>query len=462
MKLMIRRIAAALAVILATTACQESESLIPDSQSEAPVVGEATFSSDYLIYGTSINFAVTVESATELSHVDVSLEVNNAVVWSTSISANNSTTVAVDEDFSVAFGAMAIDVDAEVVVTAMNKEFKQVERRFAVELKRPDLGTLTFTPEDNQLSAVQLSLSTDSSYEYTASCEYDNDVTGFISSDKGYQWGFDQTEMLCSLSSSSAISLTDSNSSDNKVSLISFDALTFEVAPLKEEKSVNGVTFTSYKINSDDDDVVGRSIKATNVSMTQGDEVSLSLIDLSEITFDPDFFEVSDDKLYYTGQSGSVDLYLNTLYKFVFVVSQENPLSTDSVYPDVLFINGWGIGRPTIWDYHPNWSFSSAVVLRQESSQDGNITYTQTLAASQYATFKLYTGSDWGYEIYPPDMIFEDSNFKSEKEDGKDSYNIYTSDGFTNNSAVVKISLTIGSDNSYTFKSEILCESDED
>ena len=134
-----------------------------------------------------------------------------------------------------------------------------------------------------------------------------------------------------------------------------FDAFSFEISPLKKEMTVNDVVFMLYKKNASDNDFVSNTLRAQNVSLTNGEEVRTELIDLEALKFDPDFFKLDGDKLIYTGQTGNVTLYMNTMYNFVFVESVENPLTTNVSYPEVLFVNGWGIGRPELWNYNPDW-----------------------------------------------------------------------------------------------------------
>ena len=116
----------------------------------------------------------------------------------------------------------------------------------------------------------------------------------------------------------------------------------------KKEMTVNDVVFMLYKKNASDNDFVSNTLRAQNVSLTNGEEVRTELIDLNVLKFDPDFFKLEGDKLMYIGQTGNVTLYMNTMFNFVFVESAENPLTTNVSYPEVLFVNGWGIGRPEL------------------------------------------------------------------------------------------------------------------
>ena len=178
-----------------------------------------------------------------------------------------------------------------------------------------------------------------------------------------------------------------------------FDAFSFEISPLKKEMTVNDVVFMLYKKNASDNDFVSNTLRAQNVSLTNGEEVRTELIDLEALKFDPDFFKLDGDKLIYTGQTGNVTLYMNTMYNFVFVESVENPLTTNVSYPEVLFVNGWGIGRPELWNYNPDWDFNNAVIFRKVSEDATRTVYSQTVIVSKWVQFKFYNQKDWGGEF---------------------------------------------------------------
>jgi hypothetical protein len=65
--------------------------------------------------------------------------------------------------------------------------------------------------------------------------------------------------------------------------------------------TVNDVVFMLYKKNASDNDFVSNTLRAQNVSLTNGEEVRTELIDLEALKFDPDFFKLDGDKLIYTG-----------------------------------------------------------------------------------------------------------------------------------------------------------------
>ena len=62
-----------------------------------------------------------------------------------------------------------------------------------------------------------------------------------------------------------------------------------------------------YKKNASDNDFVSNTLRAQNVSLTNGEEVRTELINLECVEVcNPDFFKLEGDKLMYMGQTGNV------------------------------------------------------------------------------------------------------------------------------------------------------------
>ncbi len=446
------------AIILATTfSCQQHDDLIPDPNAPVPVINDVQMKSTDLIYNNNFTFEVTISSEVELSHVDIQLEANNAIIFTKKIPAKNASELTIKDSLMLEFKELALNMPAELVVIATNKEFKTGEKHAAINLRRPDLGQIQFVPEDKTLAPIDLTASADDKYVYTATGSIlPNNTTGFIISSTGFEWGFDITNKTAELGSTDPISLCNSESPTGQVGDIAFDVITFSILPQKQERTVNGVAFAPYKMNPEDEKVVDACLKATNVSLTQDTEVAIELIDLAEVMFDPTYFNVTDNKLFYKGESANVNLYLNTKYNFVFVEYEQAT--------DVLFVNGWGIGTPTLWDYHPNWDFAKAITFNKVSETENSKTYAQTVVISKWATFKFYNGKDWGNELSPLAITYLNDDFQSAKEDDKDSYNIYTKDGdnSTYKSAIAHITFKVKDDNTYEFESTMIMEKDFD
>lgn len=456
---------------LLVTSCQNQDEMFFNPFAEAPVIGKLSLNQEQLQYGESVKLSVEVTDADALSHVEIRLVANQAILYSKTLPGNNQKTLRVEEDIEVPFGRLCGEQLASLEVVAINKSVKTAEQTYEVSLERPDFPQLYLVVGE---TGEEIVLRRDESdpltpYLYKAAVDLPNNTNVFIYSQpekKGMVWGFDASTNTCELASLRPVSLCDSQSMEEKVKEVAFDAFSFEISPLKKEMTVNDVVFMFYKKNASDNDFVSNTLRAQNVSLTNGEEVRMELLDLDALKFDPDFFKLEGGKLIYIGQTGNVTLYMNTMYNFVFVENTENPLSTSASYPEVLFTNGWGIGRPEMWNYNPDWDFNSSVIFRKVSEDAFQTVYSQTVIVSKWVQFKFYNQRDWGGEFSCPNIIFEDDNFKAVEESGKPgNYNISPSlgDDTSYKSAVAKITFIVPkSGNTTRFQSAILVESDLD
>lgn len=456
---------------LLAVSCQNQDEMFFDPSAEAPVIVKLSLNQEQLQYGGSVKLNVEVTDADALSHVEIRLVANQAVLYSKTLPGNNQKTLKVEEEIEVPFGRLCGEQLASLEVVATNKNVKTAEQSYEIPLERPDFAQLYVVVGE---TGEEIVLQRDESnpltpYLYKATVDLPNNTNVFIYSEpekKGMVWGFDASTNTCELASSRPVSLCDSQSTEEKVREVVFDAFSFEISPLKKEMTVNDVVFMLYKKNASDNDFVSNTLRAQNVSLTNGEEVRTELIDLNVLKFDPDFFKLEGDKLMYIGQTGNVTLYMNTMFNFVFVESAENPLTTNVSYPEVLFVNGWGIGRPELWNYNPDWDFNNAVIFRKISEDATQTVYSQTVIVSKWVQFKFYNQKDWGGEFSCPNITFEDDNFKAVEESGKPgNYNISPSlgDDTSYKSAVAKITFIVPkSGNTTHFRSTILVESDRD
>lgn len=453
------------AYVLAAVSCQKNDNMNINPDAPEPVIGEITLTGTPLVYGGVVTCQVDISDPNVLSHAEIALTINNSEIFSKTIPAENSEELSISEEISIPFGAMCADVTGKVVVKAMNKELKTSEKSADITIRRPDLGTLKFVQEGKSYAdGIALSKSEDGDV-YTASVTLENGVTGFIKNGDGedaFVWGFDEGSSVCELGNETPITLYDSENSEG-VTSITFDALTFEVLPLKKEMTVGGVSFVKYKKNPSDENFVDNTYIAQGVSLKKGQEVPVELIDLAEILFDENYFSQTDGKLVYTGEDGVVNLYLNQLYNFVFVEPSDKPFVSSAAYPDAIFMNGWGAGVPELWYFHPNWDFNSAPSIYKVSETETGYVYSGTMCFQADATFKFYTGKDWGYEIKPNEMEMDNDIFEVKEEDGKPgNYNIYMKDK-TFKSSVIAIRITRSKDSGSTsLSAELIRTSDSD
>lgn len=453
---------------MAISSCQNKEDIIFDYEASAPVISRAAVDVDAARYGEAVEYTVVAKDAEALSHLRIEMMVNGETVYSKTVSADRRREMEVSESVSIPFGANCPDGKASLEVTAINCNAKVAEETIEISVVRPYFQKIYLVADgvETELLNAEDPLNP---YLFKGSVDIANGTEALLFSEtgrKGYAWGFDEGTNTCSLDSKEPVKLEDSLSEDGRVHEVTFDALTFEILPLKREMSVNDVAFMKYRRHPSDEGFVNNTLCAKNVALEEGAEVRLSLIDLDDVTFDPDYFKISDGRLYYNGKSGNVNLYLNTLYGFVFVESDENPIWTGLQYPDVLVCNGWGLGRPELWNYQPDWNFDNALILRKIAESEEETVYSQTAVVSKWANFKFYSSRDWGGEFSCQEIEFDTSDFVAHEESGKPgNYNIYTAleDGTEWKSAVIKIVFKVSkAGNSYKMQSEVLATSDQD
>lgn len=449
-------------------ACQDKEAVIFDNNADAPEIISSEVDKAEAVYGDSVEFHVISRDADCLSHISVEVQANGQTILSQTYPSQYAAEMEVKGKFAVPFGANCPDATAVIKVEAVNHSARRATSENVITVKRPQFDRLYLVTSEGE-TVLEKPAGGGNPNLYEATVDMANGTEGFIYSEtgrKGYKWGFDEGSNTASLTSDTPIPFSDSESDDEKVTRVTFDMLSFAVGPLKKEMAINGVPFSKFRRNPSDDSFVNNALCASGVPLKKGEALQSMLLDMSQVTFDPDFFTVKDGQVIYTGDDCTANLYLNQLFNFMFIESPANPLVLNAGYPDVLICNGWGIGWPELWGYNPGWDFGSAVTFRKVSESDTDTVYAQTVVVSKWANFKFYTKTDWDGEFSCPDIEFVNGDFTAHEEDGKPgNYNIYTvgEDATAWKSAVVRIRFTVPkSGNKTKFESKILVTSDQD
>ena len=257
---------------LLAVSCQNQDEMFFDPSAEAPVIGKLSLNQEQLQYGGSVKLNVEVTDADALSHVEIRLVANQAVLYSKTLPGNNQKTLKVEEEIEVPFGRLCGEQLASLEVVATNKNVKTAEQSYEIPLERPDFAQLYVVVGE---TGEEIVLQRDESnpltpYLYKATVDLPNNTNVFIYSEpekKGMVWGFDASTNTCELASSRPVSLCDSQSTEEKVREVVFDAFSFEISPLKKEMTVNDVVFMLYKKNASDNDFVSNTLRAQNLSL---------------------------------------------------------------------------------------------------------------------------------------------------------------------------------------------------
>ena len=137
-----------------------------------------------------------------------------------------------EEEIEVPFGRLCGEQLASLEVVATNKNVKTAEQSYEIPLERPDFAQLYVVVGE---TGEEIVLQRDESnpltpYLYKATVDLPNNTNVFIYSEpekKGMVWGFDASTNTCELASSRPVSLCDSQSTEEKVREVVFDAFSF-------------------------------------------------------------------------------------------------------------------------------------------------------------------------------------------------------------------------------------------
>ena len=127
---------------LLAVSCQNLDEMFFDPSAEAPVIGKLSLNQEQLQYGGSVKLNVEVTDADALSHVEIRLVANQAVLYSKTLPGNNQKTVKVEEEIEVPFGRLCGEQLASLEVVATNKNVKTAEQSCEIPLERPDFAQL--------------------------------------------------------------------------------------------------------------------------------------------------------------------------------------------------------------------------------------------------------------------------------------------------------------------------------
>lgn len=106
---------------LLAVSCQNQDEMFFDPSAEAPVIGKLSLNQEQLQYGGSVKLNVEVTDVDALSHVEIRLVANQAVLYSKTLPGNNQKTLKVEEEIEVPFGRLCGEQLASLEVVATIK-----------------------------------------------------------------------------------------------------------------------------------------------------------------------------------------------------------------------------------------------------------------------------------------------------------------------------------------------------
>ncbi len=157
----------------------------------------------------------------------------------------------------------------------------------------------------------------------------------------------------------------------------------------------------------------------------------------TDVVYNMDYFErTADDKVKFTGDAGSYDLYYSPTRKVMLVEPQ------DRAYPNILLTCGEGLGYPSKVkpEAHTAWDFNAplqAIIFRKVAAD----TYQATVYFdASKANFKPFENRDWANEkksstFTMPALIAKDTDL------GKNDGNWYPAEGAVSGNYKITINL---------------------
>ncbi len=130
---------------LLAVSCQNQDEMFFDPSAEAPVIGKLSLNQEQLQYGGSVKLNVEVTDADALSHVEIRLVANQAVLYSKTLPGNNQKTLKVGRGNRSAVWTFCGEQLASLEVVATNKKCENSRTTYEIPLERPDFCTIIFS-----------------------------------------------------------------------------------------------------------------------------------------------------------------------------------------------------------------------------------------------------------------------------------------------------------------------------
>lgn len=322
------------------------------------------------IYGDSIviNAEVT-DTKTPLSTIDIKIIVNDELIASESVrtKGNNGTYTG---KFVVPFGPyMPDNAEVEVHLSSINVEGYHADTVLTdIIAKRPEIPTMYFFSNVTGL-AVELKLTDAANYIYSAEgLTFGNEINFVLPTKITRFKKVDWTAPVFGKSADGELGFIDQDGDSLTLSdatLIGFEKITldlFNFTVVGTGKKLEPITELNVNVFSSVD---LKSTNHLNVSVTESwkkgslyfgkdSEFTVSGIANLSNSLSPDFFEITGaNTAKFLGETGVYTVYYLPSIDYLFV---EQP---DAVYPDVLWLDGVGFGRPQAGVKTASWNWNS-------------------------------------------------------------------------------------------------------
>lgn len=428
------------ALLLSSCEEEDSRTVYPHS---TPVIEDAAINPGTFTYGDSVTITAKVaDEATPLSTLEMKMVVNDVLIAQQTIrTAGNKAEVSAK--FKVAYAAELPDnADVEVLLTLTNVEGDQTQGNISgLKGKRAyysklylvlDNGTvypLTAQSEksDKYESAEVKIKSNNIRYRIAEKLTDDNQIDF-----SGRVWGLKGGAVQ--LVDETGDYITTTSEGVDYITQVVFDNYKFATTLVGSKLNPNDLILDNFG----DVTASNEAFKKLTRTFEKNQEVTLfDELASTDVVYNMDYFErTADDKVKFTGDAGSYDLYYSPTRKVMLVEPQ------DRAYPNILLTCGEGLGYPSKVkpEAHTAWDFNAplqAIIFRKVAAD----TYQATVYFdASKANFKPFENRDWANEkksstFIMPALIAKDTDL------GKNDGNWYPAEGAVSGNYKITINL---------------------
>jgi len=343
-------------------------------------------------FGDSLQFTVEASDNVPLSILNATLYFGDEQVSATTI--RTKTNGEYTGKVFVPFYANIPDGTATLELMLRDIHMTTITKSYDVSLSRPDYPYLILVTGSGSYSMERVGL-----YQYAATEAFPStDLPAYIKTPVVTPWGNEITFGWNGTSVTQGITdeIPFSSSEGGKYS-VTFNTLTYEAAP-----------FFILLFNGQQMSMLDKNNYTIDISLTQGQQVTFSGVDISDWWIDPDYLtKVSDDQFTFLPISGSyrVTACLDLKYFKVEALSGGDLATLQPDGTGAIWVIGQDVGKPSIADNEVGWNTGSGLCM----APIGNKKYQLTLVGGQTVNttsvnFKFFYQNDWGGEFDGPDV----------------------------------------------------------
>ncbi len=343
-------------IVIVLSSCNDEQLRVKYPYS-LPEITDATVAESEIMYGDSISLNVgeVADKVTPLSTLEIHVVVNDVIISKESIRTKGNS-ASYSAKYQIPFGPYMPDNDpVEVYLSAINVEGNHTDQVISTaKVRRPEIPQLYLVPIAGG-GATKLSLTDASNNIYSANnLHLANEITFYLATKvtrfgnvdwTGMVFGSVNGELTEVQQGGEGITLSDLTLIGYKE--VTVDLFNFVVSaigdPLTPATSMDISTFASIEKNSTDhlNATTAATWKTAVIYLGKNTEMTVTGVTNFNKAFSPDFFEVTGaNTVKFLGETGIYTVYYLPSADYVYV---EQP---DAVFPDVLWLDGVGFGRP--------------------------------------------------------------------------------------------------------------------